>query len=371
MIATEKSRDVVLLCSEFPPYPGGIGNHGYNLATELSRHGFNVTVVTPVYFDNTRANEFDHAQQFTILRIKGRRLIKLMHTLRILRIIKGQPILIASGMLMLLVGAISRLIKQGKKVAIAHGLDINSSNLFLRYAIHHSLSCYDCIIPVSQYTASKIPTRLKSRIYIINNGFNASLFRNTHKRNREGNRVRLVTVGSVSQRKGQINVVRALPFLLKHFDCVTYDVVGTPTPFQRLIEREMQYLGVTDCVRFHGILGHKEMCDVLGEADIFVMLSTATLDGDFEGFGIAILEANALGLPAIGSIGSGIEDAIRHCVSGQMIEATNPMSFVDAVRAVMDDYDTYASNAIEHSRFFDWKVVGEKYVKCLTEVAAS
>ena len=60
-------------------------------------------------------------------------------------------------------------------------------------------------------------------------------------------------------------------------------------------------------------------------ADISLYLSFSASDkatdkGEGEGFGIALLEANALGIPTIGALGSGIEDAIADGVSGKLIE---------------------------------------------------
>ena len=46
-------------------------------------------------------------------------------------------------------------------------------------------------------------------------------------------------------------------------------------------------------------------------SDVFVMLSSPTSTGDVEGFGIAIIEANALSLPSIGAKDCGIEDALE------------------------------------------------------------
>ena len=40
------------------------------------------------------------------------------------------------------------------------------------------------------------------------------------------------------------------------------------------------------------------------KSDIFIMMSEMTESGDVEGFGIAIIEANSLGLPSIGTLGS-------------------------------------------------------------------
>ena len=59
--------------------------------------------------------------------------------------------------------------------------------------------------------------------------------------------------------------------------------------------------------------------------------SSPTATGDVEGFGIAILEANALGIPAIGALGCGIEDAIENYSSGILINYLDTEAFKNAL----------------------------------------
>jgi glycosyltransferase involved in cell wall biosynthesis len=57
--------------------------------------------------------------------------------------------------------------------------------------------------------------------------------------------------------------------------------------------------------------------------DVFVLPSR------WEGLPIALLEAMSLGIPAIGTRVSGIEDVIDHDVTGWLVEAANPLGLAD------------------------------------------
>ena len=61
---------VLIICSEFPPQPGGMGNHAYNLAVQLSNRNYDVSVLTD-YRTSAKVveNDFDSRQNFIILRI--------------------------------------------------------------------------------------------------------------------------------------------------------------------------------------------------------------------------------------------------------------------------------------------------------------
>ena len=37
--------NIIIATSEFPPQPGGIGNHAYNLALHLHNNGYHVSVI--------------------------------------------------------------------------------------------------------------------------------------------------------------------------------------------------------------------------------------------------------------------------------------------------------------------------------------
>ena len=109
----------------------------------------------------------------------------------------------------------------------------------------------------------------------------------------------------------------------------------------------------------------KSKIELLQQADVFVMLSETTKSGDAEGFGIAILEANAIGIPAIGSLGCGIEDAIDNGVSGKLINPKDPNEFADALEEILNNYETYSQNAITWSQDFKWDKVIKLYLDIL------
>ena len=39
------NKNMLIVTSEFPPEPGGIGNHSYNIAKQLSMNNYSVTII--------------------------------------------------------------------------------------------------------------------------------------------------------------------------------------------------------------------------------------------------------------------------------------------------------------------------------------
>src|SRR5690606_28596979 len=97
---------------------------------------------------------------------------------------------------------------------------------------------------------------------------------------------------------------------------------------------------------FHGRVNDDELKALLEQADIFVMLSTQTSTGDVEGFGIAILEANAFGVPAVGARDCGIEDAINNGKSGILIDAEDGQQFLKAIQDISANQIFFTSQAV-------------------------
>ena len=51
------SNKILLVTSEFPPQPGGLGNHSYNLANQLAKQKYAVTLITDVRSSNGEAEK--------------------------------------------------------------------------------------------------------------------------------------------------------------------------------------------------------------------------------------------------------------------------------------------------------------------------
>ena len=98
-----------------------------------------------------------------------------------------------------------------------------------------------------------------------------------------------------------------------------------------------------------------------------MMLSDTLKNGDVEGFGIAVLEANALGIPAIGSKNSGIADAIQDGFSGKLVNPHQSNEILEAFSDIMNNYAVYTINAKSWSAQFTWDIIVKKYLAIIEE----
>jgi phosphatidyl-myo-inositol dimannoside synthase len=363
---------IIIFSSEFPPLPGGIGNHACNLAKMLARSGAKVTVLTNYRGrDIQDEDSFDRALSFPVIRI--RRYAQALWTY-LQRILKGFELLrgkepatvIASGKFSLWLAAVGSVcFPRHRYFAVIHGSEISAGGRFSKKLTHWSLFRFEQLIAVSNFTKellSRIDPSLK--ITVINNGFVPKEVKPGATFAKLEGAPALITVGNVTRRKGQQNVIRALPLLREHYPTIHYHVVGIPTEreaFSKLAES----LGVGGHVTFYGQVSDDAMAGLLQGGDIFVMLSEQQADGDVEGFGIAVLEAAHAGLPALGARDSGIQDAIKDRFSGCLVNPQNPREILAAVQDIMASRELFKTRAVEWSEQFKWEIIVKRYIECL------
>lgn len=362
-------KKVLLIASEFPPLPGGIGTHAFHLATQLTAKGFCIVVLTNQRnLDVGIEEDFDRQQSFRVIRSlrKSFGLTYFERMKQVFQIIKQEKptLIIASGKFSLWMGAlVVWCFKTIRGIAVIHGTEIKAGGYFSQQFTKVSLQKFKTLIAVSHFTKEKIfevvPTAV---IRVINNGINLpeSVITNVTK----SSGLHLVTVGNLTRRKGQHNVINALPELLLWNPAIHYHCIGLPSE-QLSLQRLAESLGVQKYITFHGVLSGDELRNQLQKSHVFLMLSEHLNNGDFEGFGIAVLEANIIGIPAIGSRDSGIADAIKENYSGKLVDPQDPKAIKAALIEIMGHYETYATQAQEWATHFQWKDIIENYCQVL------
>jgi len=138
------------------------------------------------------------------------------------------------------------------------------------------------------------------------------------RRARRPGPLELLFLGHVIPRKGLAPLLEALAGIDR--DVWRLSVVGSLDfdPAHALRAKQLtRQLGLTDSVRFLGPLPDAELVKILGTRHLFCMPYA------YEGFGIAILEAMAFGLPAIGCRDGAAGETIRHGTNGFLLRPGN------------------------------------------------
>jgi len=275
------TSNIVIVTSEFPPQPGGIGNHAYNLALHLSQNGYEVRVIADQR-SKTGIDElnFDASLPFSVERIKLYNPRFLMYVKRIIltfKYIKKASHCIATGKFSLWNVAFCSLFYKRNTMAVIHGTEVNFKSAIIKKSINASLKRFPTIVAVSNYTKDLV-SHLNKTVAVIPNGITVSQWKNTSGEITLKGKPVLTTVGRVSARKGQLNVIKHLPELIKHYPDLHYHCVGLLGEAEEFT-KVAKSLNVESYITFHGSVDDITLKQNLEATDIFVMLSSESNTG--------------------------------------------------------------------------------------------
>jgi glycosyltransferase involved in cell wall biosynthesis len=364
-----KKKHILLLTSEFPPQPGGIGQHALDLAKHLAPQHEVTLIADQRSDDGVEEKNFDSHLDFNVIRVKRYKSIGRTYVLRLIKTLKNVPkvdLVMASGKFSLWqIHAVKLRFPSKPVIAIIHGTEVLLPSTLSRKLTDKALEKADQVVAVSYYTLSLVDHLTLKSSLVIPNGI--SMIPNLDVKPKNDETINLLTVGNLTQRKGQHNVINALPTILEDFPQAHYHCVGLPTNLEKLKEQAEQ-LQVSHAVSFYGRVSEAEKQKFYKDSHVFLMTSERTDTGDVEGFGIAILEANAYGLPAIGSSGSGIEDAIKNGHSGYLVNPHNQDDIITAVKMILNDYASFQNNAHTWAKRFKWDELIQDYNKLIDQL---
>ncbi len=350
---------LLLLSSEFPPGPGGIGTHAYQLARHLTRRGWAVHVVTPqAYASTTERDAFNNRQPFAITTLPERSggglvLARRMADIRTAMADIRPDVIVATGLRALWAAALLAPLAGVPWLAVGHGSEFNAPSATARRLTSAAINRATAVVAVSDYTAGLIRSQAKPRrLLVIPNAADGERFRPglhvaglCRQLGVEGQRI-LLTVGNVSERKAQDVVIRALPAIAAVAPDVHYLIAGLPT-MQAEYAALAESLGVADRVCFMGMVDDEMVPRLYNLADLFVLVSRSTSSGDVEGYGIVVQEAALCGTPAVVSTGCGLTEAMVEGVTGLSVPPDDPEATAAAILSLLEDEPRRAAMAHE------------------------
>ena len=367
----------MILTSEFPPGPGGIGTHAHQLAVHFTNMGWRTSVFCAQdYASSGEIEAFNRSQPFSIHRAPPppRRFGMVWSAWQALR--DAQPdVTVASGEHIVYLAAALDKLRPRPWVAIEHGWIPDSRLLPVkRWAFARATA----VVSVSNYSSGKllemgVRPRQATTIW---NGADPTRFRSLSTRGEArkklgiGDARLLVTVGTVSKRKGQDVTIRAMPHILEKHPSTHYVMAGCPDlaeEFSQLAD----HLGVRERVHFLGTVDGSYIVELLNDADVALLTSRHVPEG-FEGFGIAVIEAALCSTPSVVTANSGLVEAVVDGETGLVVRPEDPPALAAAVDRLLSDRalrtklgDAARDRAL---RELTWERVAMKYSALLSSV---
>lgn len=166
----------------------------------------------------------------------------------------------------------------------------------------------------------------------------------------------LCTVSRMEKRKNQDAVIRCVGRLRAEGLPVVYVCAGDGEERERL-ETLARATGIPDAVLFPGRVTEDEKRLIFAACDLHVMPSVQ-VGAMIEGFGIVFLEAAAAGKPSVAGRVGGQPEAVKHGVTGLVIDGGDDAELAGAVRALCLGADLrreMGAAALLWARQNDWR----------------
>lgn len=344
---------LLLVSSEFPPGPGGIGTHAYQLAKNFSLASHEVQVLTSQdYAGEDEIDTFNRSQPFEVSRLIGgkstlaKALIRISKLNSTLRHFKPEVVLASGSRSIWTTALLMSFYRDIPWVVVAHGTEFGQLQGLVAWLTKLCANQASALICVSEYTRQAVRALgvHKPPMEVIHNGAdNEQFFKLTEDKIIEQRRSLdvvskfvLLTVGNVSARKGQEVVIRALPAILEKAPQVIYWMAGLPTERVSL-EKLAVELGVEKSIRFLNRVSNQSLLELYNACDLFVMTSCQLENGDFEGYGIAVIEAALCGKAAVVSDNSGLAEAVMDGETGLLVNQNDPDATATVILRLVND----------------------------------
>jgi colanic acid/amylovoran biosynthesis glycosyltransferase len=224
------------------------------------------------------------------------------------------------GILLKDIGAI-----KGKLITTFHGYDATSYPQIYGDNIYKDMfRKVDKITVNSNFTKNKVVALGCSmdKIVILPVGLNPSKFFLKERTMVPGDEVRILTVARLVEKKGIEYSIKAVAKVLEKHSNIRYDIVGDG-PLRDQLSGLIDQIGIANQVKLLGWKNQEEICQLYSEAHIFILSSVTACNGDQEGQGLVLQEAQASGLPVIATLHNGFPESVMNGKSAFLVPERN------------------------------------------------
>ncbi|MEP3145194.1 glycosyltransferase family 4 protein [Qipengyuania citrea] len=338
--------DLLIISLDYPPNDGGISRLASGMVGALQEAGLHIHVITSAA--EGRLGLARPASEYTeVRRCKGLRDVGILLAIRrhFQTFGSGIPILTTvwnpEATLALLAGS-------RRVIVLAHGNEVmryryrGLKAIFRRFVLERA----KVVVCNSRFTQDLVrQIAPAARTTVLNPSVDADQFcsplPSLDARKRLGLPIKkriILTIARLDPVKGHDTVLRAMARLNKEeLEQLHYVIIGKGEMEDHLVNLAKE-LELESCVEFAGFQPDAALRTWFGAANLFVLPSVLDLGRQgMEGFGMAFTEAQAAGLPVIGTRSGGIPDAIAEGEGGWLIAERDDCALAEHFRMLISD----------------------------------
>lgn len=227
---------------------------------------------------------------------------------------------------------LKKLFPKAKFIANFYGFDFSSRIRKKGIDIYTSLfPVVDCVIGQSFYSCDTVKSLGCNSDKIIKHPMGIRINDFFYKKREYNNELHLISVSRLVEKKAHRIILEALSEIVKSGYNIKYHIVGSGFLLKD-IERLVLLNELSEVVTFSGHLNRDEIIELLHKSHVFIQPSITTLRwADMEDTPTTMLEAQATGMPVIGTYHAGIPDIIKNNETGLLVPERNVPELVKSI----------------------------------------
>ncbi len=227
---------------------------------------------------------------------------------------------------------------RGLIITTFHGYDVNMYPQECGEDIYEDLFNKGDLYTVnSNFTGSKIKELGcdENKIIRLPVGLKVSEFQYKEREALPGREIRVLTVARLVEKKGIEYSLKAIARVLGKHPNVRYRIVGDG-PLREPLGTLIGQLDIQNNVELLGWKNQGEVRQLYNESHIFVLSSVTSSDGDQEGQGLVLQEAQAAGLPVVSTLHNGIPEGVLDGESGFLVPERDVDALADKLNFLIE-----------------------------------
>lgn len=222
-------------------------------------------------------------------------------------------------------------LSKAKVVTTFHGYDVNVTTPKCNPKAYKEIFAEGNIFTANtQFTAKKAVLMgcPLEKISILPVGLDIDKYKFLPRQWQPGEPIRVLTVGRLVEKKGIDYSIRAIAKALQQRPDlnIEYSIIGEG-PQRDSLEALAESLNIAEKVKLLGGMTQEEVRSMYEASHLFMLSSVTATNGDMEGQGLVLQEAQCMGLPVMSTLHNGIPDGVLDGQSGFLV----PEKDVDAL----------------------------------------
>lgn len=277
-------------------------------------------------------------------------------------------------------GVLATIVNSRPRIILAHGSELLPTRSPLRRGAWRRiqkrvLESADLIVANSEYTRRLVlETAPKSRVATVPLAVDHRRFQ---LGDREAAKARLdvsgrlviSTVSRLRDYKGHDVVFKALASLPIVVRKRFVHLIAGQGPDQAALQSKAKEMGIGELVRWLGYVAEENLPNLYHASDIFVLCTRESPQRrEVEGFGLVFLEAQACGIPVVGTRTGGIADAIVDGEGGRLIAQDDAKALAEILLNLAEDPRAFDETGVTARARIEREATWDHYMRRFEKV---